>query len=134
MSPATRRAVTWLTLAAGLVGLGHVVADAWPHENNVRIGLPPAREIRRVMLSIQGLDGESYRRIELRPRHPQPRWLTYNVNLPPQIYVIHVEFDGRPLGHDDKNQGGGWTTVGTQHQIRLDGGDHYFPPPDDEAQ
>lgn len=134
MSPAIRRAVTWLTLAGGLLGIGRVVADSWPHENSIRIGLAKAREIRLVTLTIQDLDGESFRTVELRPNHPQPRWLTYNVSLPSQIYVVRVDFSERPLGHVDKNQGGGWTTVGTQHQIRLDGGDHYFPPPDSEAQ
>lgn len=100
----------------------------------MRIALPRTHEVRRVTLSIEGLDGEIFRTVELRPSSSQPRSLTYNVSLPQQIYVVRVEFDGRPLGYIDKNQGGGWTTVGTQHQIRLDGGDHYFPPPDDEAQ
>lgn len=85
-------------------------------------------------VTITGLDGEPYRSSELHPGFPQPQWLTYVVDLPPQTYRVELEYHERPIGYVDKNHEGGWTTVGTQHQIRLDGGNHYFPPPDHEAE
>lgn len=134
MNLSARRALTWLVLLLGLSVAARLVSQTWPRENHLRLTLSRSVVADRVALEIVDLDGETWRSAELHPAAQNPTALEYTVSLPPADYQIRLQYRVRSIGYVDKNHGGGWTTLVIQHQIRLDGGDYRFPPPDDEAQ
>lgn len=121
----------------GLAGTAHVLTPSLPRDNRIRFRLPPDVEVGRVNVEVSDLLGETWTSAELFPEDPSSSEITYLVKLPPGNYRFKTEYEIRSkirsADADDKNHGGGWTRVGVQHQIRLEGEDHHFPPPDHEA-
>lgn len=128
-----RRSAQWGVLLLGLLAVAHVGSVAVPRENRLAIDFPADEVVREVRLEVTGLDGQPWSSIELHPPIPNPRRLECVLNLPPAEYRVEATYEIRPAGELDKNHGGGWTRVGVQHQIRLEGEAHHFPPPDHEA-
>ena len=133
MSPTTRRVAAWLVLLVGLSVVLPVLKGILPRENRLRIDLPPERAIERVKVEVSNITGEILTGVELRAPDPNPRSLECVMRLPPGDYRVSVCMEDRPARQLDKNHGGGWTRVGVLHQIRFEGEDHHFPPPDNEA-
>jgi hypothetical protein len=130
----SRRAAIWLTLLVGLVAISRSVLGAWPLENRIQLVLPRRGVVERIRIEISDSEGEVLRTTELHPDIPNPESVLYVAHLPRGKYHWCAEFEIRPSGALDKNHVGGWTRMGVRHQIRFEGEDYRFPPPEDEAQ
>lgn len=128
-----KRVASWAALFLGCMALAHVIAPSFPRESRITIGLPVNTTVEAVRLEIARVDGEVLRTVELRPPFTRARQVEYVVALPPDEYRIETEYELRPADKHDKSHGGGWTRMGVQHQIRLEGEAHHFPPPEHEA-
>ena len=113
---------------AGTLAIGRQVAAVWPKQNRVIVRLPVA-EVRRVSIEIRQPHGEPIRRIELFPTSTRARQVECVVDAASGDYEFDVDYEFRAPDQVDKNHGGGWTRVGVQHQIRLEGEDYRIPPP-----
>jgi hypothetical protein len=128
-----RRVAAWVVLFLGLFGLAHQISRAVPRDNRLVIGLSGDDVVREVRVDVTSPDGQAWRTIELHPLIPNPRRLECLLKLPPGEYRIDATYDMRPAGRIDKDHESDWTRMGVQHQIRLEGEDHHFPPPEHEA-
>jgi len=128
-----RRGAVWGVAILGALGIAQQVSRAVPRENRVMISLSREAVVREVRVDVTDADGEPWKSVQLFPRIPNPPWIECLVNVPAGEYRIKLTYQIRSTGSIDKNQESDWTLMGVQHQIRLDGEDHHFPPPDHEA-
>ncbi len=133
MKTAGWRVAQWTVLLLGLLAVGHVASSSVPRENHLRFGLSADRAVRSLEVEVSSATGEELRSAVLRPAGGNPLKIDYLLSIPPGNYQVYIVYEMRPAEDLDKNHVGGWTRVGVQHQIRLEGEDHHFPPPDQEA-
>lgn len=123
----------WILMMGGLLAVGSVGARTIPVENQLRIDLPRGQLVRRVEIEIADDSGDTWRTAEIFAPLPNPPSLDYVASLPRGTYQIATHYEILTADELDKNHGGGWTRKTVRHQIRLEGADHHFPPPKDEA-
>jgi hypothetical protein len=110
------------------LALGKQLEGIWPHDNRLILKLPQ-REVRSVRIELSDTSGELLRSVTLFPKDKLQKSLEYTARLPNGAYRAELAFECRSDAFDDKNHEGGWTLVGVQHQIRLEGEDYRFPAP-----
>jgi hypothetical protein len=123
----------WLLWLVGLAVAGSLAKSTIPVENRLVFHLLGENTVRRVDVEIRDDHGDVWRTAELFVPSPNPRSLSYVAALPRGEYQIATSYELLDVGQTDKNHRGGWTRKTVRHQIRLEGADHHFPPPNDEA-
>ena len=133
MNAKFRRAAQWGLLLAGFLALGQIASGIVPRDNVLTFSIPRGSELRRLDVEIRTADDQVLRMVTLYPQFRRAPRLEHVLSVPPGQYKLDLTYEIRSADFDDKNQGGGWTRLGLQHQIRLEGEDHRIPPPDHEA-
>ena len=130
MTSIRRRVVQWGLLLIGIVAIGNQVNHVWPRENRIILRLPKS-PVRRVKLDLFDGNEELLRTVELFPRPEQSVRLEYVVNVPKGLYRLDIDYEVQVADSNIKTPGVGWTRVGVRHQIRMEGEDYRFPPPEE---
>jgi hypothetical protein len=103
----------------------------WPRKNRIIVGLPRSR-VNTVKFDIFDSDNELVRSASFFPKTTTPPRIAYEVDVPSGLYRLEIEYEVSKFdSRDGKTHGVDWTRVGVQHQVRLEGEEYRFPPPEE---
>jgi hypothetical protein len=126
-----KKPIRWGLLLAFALLLGSQANRIWPRDNEIVI-LLPKKPVHKVQLSLFDSDDDLIRSASFFPGFSAPSKISYGVSVPSGTYRLEIEYEiSSEKASIGKSPGVDWTRMGVQHQVRLEGEEYRFPPPEE---